>query len=100
MDLVAKVGKTKEKARAKLAVRIKGKGNLPSNRNLVNAEIGYFMESAKIMNKAFAVTTFLRIARALANRVANLRLRLRPKPKQRQRERTDQGGDLRAPLLQ
>ena len=94
------MGKTKERAKARMAVKIKGKGNLPSNRNLVNAGIGYFMASAKIMNKAFAVTIILRIARALANRVANLRPRRRPKPKQRQRERTDQGGDLLAPLLQ
>ena len=97
MDLVAKVGRTKEKA--KRAARIKGKGNLPSSRNLVNAEIGYFMASAKIMNKAFAVTTILRIAKALDNRVVNQKLRPRARPKLRQRERTDQEGDLLAPLL-
>ena len=100
------MGKTKEKARANgpkefsLAVRKKGKGNLPSSRSMVNAEIGYFMASARIMNKEFAVTTIFRIAKALDNRVVNQRLRPRARPKPRQRERTDQEGDLLAPLLQ
>ena len=98
MDLVAKVGKTKEKARAKLAVRIKGKGNLPSSRNLVNAEIGYSMAFAKTTNKELAVTTISQIAKAPDKLVAKQKLRPRARPKLRQRERNDQEGDLLALL--